>query len=158
MSSRSEVPEAAVAALDQILELAVLLDEDMERELAARGLTKSRTRVLWEIAQRPDSNQKSLATAVGVTPRTMTGLIDGLESTGFVVRAPDPSDRRAQRVQMTPQGRDTANWLVTSRVSLADDLLGDMSSWQLGALRDGLAVVTARLRRAMEEAMKERKS
>jgi hypothetical protein len=40
------------------LELTLLLDEDMERELTARGLTKARTRVLWEVAQRPAAHQK----------------------------------------------------------------------------------------------------
>ena len=56
--------------------------------------------MLWEIAQRPAAHQKELADAVGVTPRTMTGLIDGLRATGFVVRTPDPEDRRAQRVEL----------------------------------------------------------
>jgi DNA-binding MarR family transcriptional regulator len=143
---------ASTAALDQVLELAVLLDEDMERELSARGLTKSRTRALWEIAQRPDAHQNELAAAVGVTPRSMTGLIDGLSSTGFVVRTADPSDRRAQRVELTSRGRDAANWLVTSRVALAEDLFGDMSPERLACLTEGLDEVIVRLRRAVEQA------
>jgi DNA-binding MarR family transcriptional regulator len=140
------------AALDRVLELALLLDEDMDRELSARNLTKARTRVLWEISQRPAAHQKELADAVGVTPRTMTGLIDGLTSTGFAVRTPDPADRRAQRVELTPAGRAAAHWLVTSRTALAQDLFGDMPAERLDCFAEGLAEVITRLRAAMERA------
>jgi DNA-binding MarR family transcriptional regulator len=145
---------ASTAAFDRVLELAILLDEDMQRELSARGLTKARTRVLWEILQRPPVQQKDLAAAVGVTPRTMTGLIDGLAATGFVVRAPDPDDRRAQRVELTPRGRDAAQWLVTSRITLAADLFRGMSAKQLACFTEGLTEVIGRLRGAMEQAAK----
>lgn len=143
---------APTRAFDQVLELALLLDEDMERELTARGLTKARTRVLWEILQRPGAHQQELASAVGVTPRTMTGLLDGLAATGFVVRSPDPDDRRAARVELTTQGRDAAQWLVTSRITLAGDLFGGMSAKQLACFAAGLAEVILRLRTAMEQA------
>jgi DNA-binding MarR family transcriptional regulator len=152
MGARSTDQAGATAAFDQVLELALLLDEDMERELTARGLTKARTRVLWEIVQHPAAHQKELAAAVGVTPRTMTGLIDGLVSSGFVVRTPDPVDRRAQRVELTSRGRDAAHWLVTSRITLAGDLFGDMSAEQLACFTAGLTEVILRLRTAMEAA------
>jgi DNA-binding MarR family transcriptional regulator len=145
-------PAVATAAFDQVLELALLLDEDMERELTARGLTKARTRVLWEVAQRPAAHQQELAAAVGVTPRTMTGLLDGLVSTGFVARTPDPQDRRAQRVELTSRGREAADWLVSSRVELAVDLFAGMSAKDLACFTRGLAQVIDRLRAAMEAA------
>jgi DNA-binding MarR family transcriptional regulator len=141
-----------VTALDRVLELALLLDEDMDRELTARGLTKARTRVLWEIAARTRPHQKELADAVGVTPRTMTGLLDGLTATGFAVRTPDPEDRRAQRVELTRAGREAADWLVSSRTDLAQELFGGMPADRLDCLTEGVAEVTARLRAAMERA------
>jgi DNA-binding MarR family transcriptional regulator len=152
MPRRRSSEEAETAALDRVLELALLLDEDMERELTARGLTKSRTRVLWEISQRPAAHQKELADAVGVTPRTMTGLIDGLAATGFAVRTPDPDDRRAQRVELTAAGREAAHWLVTARTDLARDLFRGMRTEQLDCFTEGLDEVIARLRAAMERA------
>ena len=144
--------EALERALDHVLELALLLEEDMERELGARGLTKARTRVLWEVAQRPSVHQKQLADAVGVTPRTMTGLLDGLVSTGFVVRVPDPQDRRVQRLELTARGQEAADWLVTSRRELAVDLFGDMSPRRLAGFTRATAEVVVRLRTAMERA------
>ena len=152
MALDGPVSAAVTGAFDRVLELALLLDEDMERELTARNLTKARTRVLWEISQRPAAHQKELADAVGVTPRTMTGLIDGLTATGFAVRTPDPHDRRAQRVELTAAGREAADWLISSRTDLADDLFGAMPTDRLVCVTEGLAEVTDRLRAAMERA------
>jgi len=45
-----------------------------------------------------------LADAAGVTRATMTGLIDTLERDGYVVREPDPSDRRMLSVRLTAKG------------------------------------------------------
>jgi DNA-binding MarR family transcriptional regulator len=152
MGQDESAAAAATAAFDRVLELALLLDEDMERELTARNLTKARTRVLWEIAQRPAAHQRELADAVGVTPRTMTGLLDGLTATGFAVRTPNPDDRRAQRVELTASGRDAADWLVGSRIDLAHELFGGMPTDRLDSFTETLAEVSARLRAAMGRA------
>jgi DNA-binding MarR family transcriptional regulator len=37
----------------------------------------------------------------------MVGTIDDLERLGLVSRKPDPADRRAYRVELTPRGRTT---------------------------------------------------
>src|SRR5213592_1869533 len=96
-----------VAGLDRILELVVLVNHDMTRSLAQDGLTGSRVRVLWELRQREPPTQRELADALGVTARTITGLIDGLVATGFVTREPHPTDRRATLVKLTGHGAGT---------------------------------------------------
>ncbi len=40
--------------------------------------------------------QRALADALQVTPRNVTGLVDALADSGFVERAPHPTDRRAR--------------------------------------------------------------
>ena len=137
---------------DLLLHVVLLLDADMQTELRARGLTKARTHVLWELSARPTANQRELADAVGVTPRTMTGLIDGLESTGFVARRPDPGDRRALRIELTAQGREAAAWLVSSHEELAATLFGGMSPARYACFAAGLAQVRDRLQVAIAEA------
>ena len=81
-------PERQTSALDQVLELVYLLDEDMTRALARDGLTKSRAPLVWHLHRRGPSTQKALADALGTTPRNVTGLVDGLAATGFVTRGP----------------------------------------------------------------------
>ena len=143
---------AYASALDQLLEVVVLMEGDMDAELTARGLTKARTHVLWELSRRRDPSQRDLADAVGVTPRTMTGLIDGLESTGFVVRRPHPTDRRALHIVLTAKGRDAADWLVSSHADLAVTLFGRMSPDRYACFTAGLGEVRDRLRAALDAA------
>jgi DNA-binding MarR family transcriptional regulator len=50
----------------------------------------------------------SIAGYLNVTPRNVTGLVDGLEAAGLVERVPDPADRRATIVHMTPEGESVA--------------------------------------------------
>src|SRR5918993_821261 len=92
------------AALDQVLELVVLLNEDMTRSLARIGLTSARAHVLWELHHRGPTTQRVLADALQVSPRNVTGLVDGLVETGFVTREPHPGDRRATLVSFTEHG------------------------------------------------------
>ncbi len=47
-----------------------------------------------------------LGRSAGLEPSTMTGLVDRMERDGLVVRAPDPNDRRVQRIFLTEAGRD----------------------------------------------------
>jgi DNA-binding MarR family transcriptional regulator len=132
-------------ALGQILLLVVLLNDDMTQSLAALGLTQSRTRVLWELRQRGRVTQRELAEALGVSPRTITGLIDGLVATGFVAREPHPTDRRAIHVTFTVHGTRTVEELERAQHQLADLLFGDMSDRQLAGLRTGLGIILAKL-------------
>ncbi|MFB7616699.1 MarR family winged helix-turn-helix transcriptional regulator [Kitasatospora sp. NPDC056181] len=53
-----------------------------------------------------------LARAGGVSSRNVTGLVDTLEREGLARRLPDPRDRRAVLVAITPEGRA---WLEAFR-------------------------------------------
>ncbi len=85
----------------------------------------------------------------------MTGLIDGLESTGFVVRRPDPADRRALRIGLTAKGREAADWLVTGHAELAGTLFAGMSAARYACFAAGLTEVRDRLSAAVETAAAE---
>jgi DNA-binding MarR family transcriptional regulator len=78
------------AVLDQVLELTVLLGRDMTSSLARMGLTEARAHLLWELRARGPCTQRALASALRVTPRAVTALVDGLVETGFVTREPAP--------------------------------------------------------------------
>ena len=90
-------PDEKIATLDQVLELAVLINRDMASSLAGYGLTPARTHLLWELFHRGPSTQRVLADALRVSARHVTGLVVGLEETGYVTRGPHPGDRRGTR-------------------------------------------------------------
>lgn len=132
--------------LDRVFELTTFLGRDAAESLAQMGLTESRAAVMWKVHRRGPCTQRALADALGVTPRTMTGLIDGLVSTGFVTREPHPSDRRAALITFTPHGQATARTLVDGKRQLARALFEDLPAELLDTFDAGLAHVVARLR------------
>jgi DNA-binding MarR family transcriptional regulator len=99
-------------ALERLFELAVMTSEFMERGLAGRGLSRARASVLWALHQRGPSTQRELADLIGVTPRNITGLLDGLEADGFAERGRHPTDRRAALVSLTAKGTETMTALT----------------------------------------------
>ena len=141
-------PGAADAgvAFERMFEMAVLVGELMERGMAARGLTRARATVLWELARGGPVTQSRIAKAVGSTPRNVTGLIDALEAGGFVTRGRHPTDRRATLVGLTEQGAAVAAALAADYRSGAARLFGDLPEADIEAFVGILDFIISRLR------------
>ncbi len=78
-----------------------------------------------------------------VHPTSVTNIIDGLESDGFVRRVPHESDRRATLAEITPEGRSVAEQ--------ATDVLNDAAFWTAPLSRaelDGITTTIEKLRHA----------
>ncbi|HEU4515458.1 MAG TPA: MarR family transcriptional regulator [Nocardioidaceae bacterium] len=134
------------AALDRVLELAVLINADMSRDLAERGLTESRTHLLWVLLQQGPCTQRELADALRVSPRNVTGLVDALVATGFVTRGTHPTDRRATLVQFTEHGAKVAQGLAQDHQALARSLFRGMPKARFDCFVEGMDLVLDRLR------------
>lgn len=132
--------------LDRVFELTLLLGEDVRVGLERQGLTASRAHLLLVVAERGPCSQRELAEELKVTPRTVTALVDGLQSTGFVVREPDPGDRRIARVTMTEHGQAASRAMVNGRSRLARDLFADLPPERFEAFDAALRHVLDRLR------------
>ena len=78
----------------------------VDHALGPMGVTRSQWWVLAYLARHNGKGmmQTELARTMDVGKVTLGGLIDRLEARGLVKRQPDPSDRRAKRVLMTPKG------------------------------------------------------
>lgn len=135
------------ATLDRILELTVVLGRDMDEELARMGLTGSRAHLVWELVHRGPCKQQVLAGALGVSPRTITALVDGLVATGFVTREPHPTDRRATLITLTARGQTAGQALVDGHRELATQLFAEVPAARLDCFDEVLLGVLARLRR-----------
>lgn len=76
---------------------------DRALEDAGIGLTAGEARTLAHVALSPAARQTTLAARMNVEPMTLVAFLDRLESRGLVEREPDPTDRRAKIVRLTPQ-------------------------------------------------------
>ncbi|TWD73107.1 DNA-binding MarR family transcriptional regulator [Kribbella amoyensis] len=68
-------------------------------------LTVAQAQMLCSVADR-SVGMAELSGTLGLEKSSLTGLVDRAEHRGLVVRAPDPADRRAVRVSLTPAGRE----------------------------------------------------
>src|SRR6476659_2871569 len=83
------------------------------------------------------SRLTELARGANMTPQAMGELVDELETLGYVVRQPDPTDRRAKLIVLTEKGRaciaagvatiDGLEWRIT-------EVLGERGHRQLRRL------------------------
>jgi DNA-binding MarR family transcriptional regulator len=81
-------------------------------EMNGCGLSLARTKVLRRLHDQGPTRQNVLATDLGLSPHTITDIVDGLERAGMAERRPDPTDRRAKLVAITGAGEaglDVAN-------------------------------------------------
>jgi DNA-binding MarR family transcriptional regulator len=139
------------AALDRVFELVVLMADDMTHSLGRQGLTTSRAHLLWELQRSGPTTQQSRATAMNVSARNITGLVDGLVSAGFVSRQPHPTDRRATLVTFTELGASTTEAMERDQQRLAAQLFSGLPKDRFDCLFDGLGEVLTRLHRAIAE-------
>lgn len=94
--------------LTRDLLLAGRLWRKMAREAAARhGVSEAASApLIWIERLGENVRQNALADAIGIEGASLVRLIDELQSSGLVTREPDPSDRRANVVSLTPRGRE----------------------------------------------------
>ncbi|MFF5234983.1 MarR family winged helix-turn-helix transcriptional regulator [Dactylosporangium sp. NPDC000521] len=95
--------------------------------------------------------QRELAEARGVTPRNITGLVDGLEQAGLVQRTAHPSDRRATLVRLTRRGTELVERLEAEQVEFTELLFEGMPRERFEGLTSGLKDILDRIRERCEE-------
>jgi len=71
----------------------------------------------------------------------MTRLVDAMERDGFVARSPDPQDRRAVLVRVTPKGSRALQRELARRVDTLAGMLRTLSPQQLASLARGMRIL-----------------
>lgn len=120
---------------EQLLRLNRRLHRIQKRQLEPIGITPAQARLLRAVAAYDEPPRMAdLAARMEVVPRAVTTLVDGLESSGWVRRAPDPTSRRVVRIEITEAGRETLRALRTARRSAAEDILAPLDADQRDVL------------------------
>ena len=89
--------------------------------------------------------QAAMAESIGVDRTVMTHLIDDLEADGLVERKPDPADRRARRVLLTPRGRERYDELAAQMRHVERAVLSGLDDASAEQLRSLLFRATSTL-------------
>ena len=73
-------------------------------EMSGCGLSMARTKVLLRLREQGPTRQSVLAADFGLSPHSITDVVDALERQGLAERRPDATDRRAKLVAITEAG------------------------------------------------------
>lgn len=107
------------------------------RELGPLGVTWGQVRALRTLARCGGPVRMSdLADRLRIARRSATSVVDELADRGLAVRQPDPTDRRAVAVTVTPAGWALLEGLTDRRRSAAAELTASLSPTELAQLRD----------------------
>ncbi len=117
------------------------------------GITRSQWWVLSQLSRhtREGLLQTELARDLDVGKVTVGGLIDRLEASGYVVRTPDASDRRAKRIQITEGGREVLRQMVSVGQKLNGIILAGLSPADIETTERILSAMKDNIRDAITE-------
>jgi MarR family transcriptional regulator, transcriptional regulator for hemolysin len=132
-------------------DVARLLRTYADHRAAQFGITRAQWAVLVRVDRAEGLNQSELAETLDLQPITLTRLLDKLCVSGLIERRPDPDDRRAKRLYLTPAARPLLEQLrVLGEETMVDTLAGvDRSSVENMLAK--LSVVKENLRRLIHE-------
>lgn len=135
----AKAPVVAPASPDPALiasELGAVLGPLVRRLRARRPLPLSHATVLGRLCREGPQSVSDLAHAEHVRPQSMAQTVSELESSGLVVRRPDPGDRRRAVVEVTAAGVDLRERERSRRDGwLAQAIEGNLSAAEQEELR-----------------------
>ncbi len=116
-----------------------------DEQAQALGLTRAQWRVLVHLGPRQGINQTSLAEILELDNVTLSRHIDRLERDGWLVRRPDPADRRAWRIYLSEASHPTLKKMEVLAVETQAAALAGLSPDQRAMLIETLVKIKANL-------------
>ena len=126
-------------------DIARLLRKRFDQRARALGLSRSQWQVLFYLARNEGTNQSGLADILEIENITLGRLIDRLEEAGWVERRPDPNDRRARLLFMTPKVAPVMERMRALAEETRNEALEGLPTGQRELLVDALTHVRANL-------------
>lgn len=121
-----------------------IIDPIRIRMWSEAELTTGQLRLMFFLQSEPGATLGALATHLGISAPTASGLVDRLTRQDYVRRAEDAHDRRFVRHELTARGHQIVTELEREGRALLNAIFGRLSDEDLTTLMRGLdALVTA---------------
>ena len=120
--------------VDLMANLVALFHREYEEAAAARSLTGAQAKVL-ALLRRGPMPMRHIAQTLSCEPSNITGIVDRLETRGFVTREADLQDRRVKLVAATGAGSAASEELRES-LNFAREPLATLDAGERAVLRD----------------------
>jgi len=145
MPTRSPKREMAFLVND----VARLLRTYVDQQAAALGMTRAQWAVVVRLERAEGLKQAELAEMLDLQPITLTRLVDRLCDSGLIERRPDPKDRRAKLLYLTPAARPLLEQLHGIGEVLMSNVLDGIDDATIAAMLGQLAHMKDNLRQAI---------
>ena len=136
-----------------INDVARLLKTYADHRAAQFGMTRAKWAVLARLDRFEGLKQTDLADMLDLQPISLTRLLDGLADNGLIERRPDPNDRRAKRLYLTPAARPLLDRIDSQVEELAEKVLAGVDPAAVGVLLTQLGLARENLRQAIADKM-----
>ena len=130
----------------QLVETSRLLRTHVEQRARQHGTTRAQWGVMSRLRRQEGLKQAALAEQMDLQPISLARLLDRLQSQNLIERREDPSDRRAYRLFLTPEGRALVDDLDSVRTEIAQDVLGETDEEAILSALGTLAAIREQIR------------
>lgn len=119
---------------------------EIDRRLAAFGLTESRWLILLHLSRLPHAaTQRELAEAVGVRGPTLVRTLDRLETEGLIERQAEAADRRTKSVHLRAEAAPILERIEATTAAVRAEILTDISHAEVTTCLKVLEQITSKL-------------
>jgi DNA-binding MarR family transcriptional regulator len=132
---RDDTPAADLDLGDLVMRVARDLRRTGMTAYEPYDLAPHHARALRVVAHNDTMRLGELAQHLRVAPRSVTDVVDALEDRRLVRRSPDPTDRRAQVVGLTEEGRRLVDEVDAARRTGAEAYFGRLPERDRASLR-----------------------
>jgi len=122
-----------------------LLHRRFDEKSKGTGLTRAQWQLLARLSTNEGINQAGMADMMDMEPMSVCRLVDRMEENGWVLRKPDPADRRARRLYLTPKARPALETMKPVVTEVMDKAMDGLSPAERKQLFAALTVVRGNL-------------
>ena len=126
-------------------DVARLLRREFDRRVKHMGLTRAQWFVLAHLYRNDGRTQRELADELDMEPAPLGRLVDRLEESGWLRRAPSPADRRANFVYLTDKLLPLVKIMRTASDNLYKDAFKGLSPKRVEDFIEALTITKSNL-------------
>jgi MarR family transcriptional regulator for hemolysin len=132
-----------------IVDVARMLRTYADQRARQFGISRAQWTVLLRLDRSEGLKQSELAEILDLQPISLTRLLDRLAENGLIERRPDPNDRRANRLYLTPAARPLLKQLAALGEDMMEIVLQNVDAAAQERLLRDLGVIKDNLRAAI---------